>query len=238
MDRLDFSVLDNDWTADEELILLQNLDRYGLGNWEEIAKRVGHSESKCEEHYYQYYVDFPGSTTEPYPDVSRCTERKTLIPLSPSTMAEMLKKAEVRLMTLQHGPTKKKVLHADGSLTQNFDVEYDNDAEAELADLTIGLKDSEFEVMLKDALLEAYNCRLEERRKRKEFVLERDLLDVKKQRTSDSSRNKPEKKLHLQLRVFSRFMAPGKYDELLKDLVQEQKLRKQLRLLWARSHVE
>jgi 2-isopropylmalate synthase len=95
MEKLDFSVLSSDWTAHEELMLLQALDLYGLGNWVEVAMHVGsQSKSKCEEHYYQYYIDFPG--TGPYPDVSRCTERNTLIPLSASTVADMQKTAEAQ----------------------------------------------------------------------------------------------------------------------------------------------
>ena len=113
----------------------------------------------------------------------------------------------------------------------DFDVEYDNDAEAVLADLTIDSKDSEWETKLKTTLLEAYNWRLEERRKRKEFVLKRDLLDLKKQQLSDRRRTPEDKELHQQLRVFSRVMVPDKYDELLMGLVQEQRVRKRIREL-------
>ncbi|TEB20785.1 hypothetical protein C9890_0021 [Perkinsus sp. BL_2016] len=240
MEKLDFSVLSSDWTAHEELMLLQALDLYGLGNWVEVAMHVGsQSKSKCEEHYYQYYIDFPG--TGPYPDVSRCTERNTLIPLSASTVADMQKTAEARHMTPQHQPTKKRDYYADcppgseivGYMPRrgDFDVEYDNDAEAVLADLTIDSKDSEWETKLKTTLLEAYNWRLEERRKRKEFVLKRDLLDLKKQQLSDRRRTPEDKDLHQQLRVFSRVMVPDKYDELLMGLVQEQRIRKRIREL-------
>jgi transcriptional adapter 2-alpha len=240
MEKLDFPVLSSDWTAHEELMLLHALDLYGLGNWVEVAMHVGtQSKSKCEEHYYQYYIDFPG--TGPYPDVSRCTERNTLIPLPASVQAEMHQTAQARHMTPQHQPTKKKDYYADcppgseivGYMPRrgDFDVEYDNDAEAVLADLTIDSKDSEWETKLKTTLLEAYNWRLEERRKRKEFVLKRDLLDLKKQQISDRRRTPEDKELHQQLRVFSRVMAPDKYDELLMGLVQEQRIRKRIKEL-------
>jgi transcriptional adapter 2-alpha len=240
MEKLDFPVLSNDWTAHEELMLLQALDLYGLGNWVEVAMHVGtQSKTKCEEHYYQYYIDFPG--TGPYPDVSRCTERNTLAPLSASMLADMQQTAQARHMTPQHQPAKKKDYYADcppgseivGYMPRrgDFDVEYDNDAEAVLADLAIDSKDSEWESKLKTTLLEAYNWRLEERRKRKEFVLKRDLLDLKKQQISDRRRTPEDKELHQQLRVFSRVMAPDKYDELLMGLVQEQRIRKRIKEL-------
>jgi transcriptional adapter 2-alpha len=240
MEKLDFPVLSSDWTAHEELMLLQALDLYGLGNWVEVAMHVGtQSKTKCEEHYYQFYIDFPG--TGPYPDVSRCAERNTLIPLSASVQAEMHTIAQARHMTPQHQPTKKKDYYADcppgseivGYMPRrgDFDVEYDNDAEAVLADLTIDSKDSDWEIRLKTTLLEAYNWRLEERRKRKEFVLKRDLLDLKKQQISDRRRTPEDKELHQQLRVFSRVMAPDKYDELVMGLVQEQRIRKRIKEL-------
>jgi transcriptional adapter 2-alpha len=62
----------------------------------------------------------------------------------------------------------------------DFDVEYDNDAELLLAEMEFNEDDKDSELEMKYKLLELYNYRLEERIKRKRFVIERGLLDLKK----------------------------------------------------------
>lgn len=64
-------------------------------------------------------------------------------------------------------------------LRGDFDIEYDNDAELLLAEMEFNDDDKESELKMKYKLLEIYNARLDERIKRKKFVIERDLLDLK-----------------------------------------------------------
>ena len=68
-------------------------------------------------------------------------------------------------------------------LRGDFDVEYDNDAELLLAEMEFNGKElilddeTQEEYDLKMKILDIYNARLEERMKRKRFVIERNLLD-------------------------------------------------------------
>jgi transcriptional adapter 2-alpha len=64
-------------------------------------------------------------------------------------------------------------------LRGDFDIEYDNDAELLLAEMEFNDDDKESELKMKYKLLEIYNARLDERIKRKKFVIERGLLDLK-----------------------------------------------------------
>ena len=74
-------------------------------------------------------------------------------------------------------------------------------------------KDSEWEMKYK--LLELYNYRLEERIKRKRFVIERGLLDLKKQNALDKERSKEEKEIFNMMKVFSRFNTPEDHEKLV-----------------------
>ena len=57
-----------DWGADEELLLLEAIEVYGLGNWAEAANYVGSkSRQQCEQHYMACYLE---SRTAPLPDCS------------------------------------------------------------------------------------------------------------------------------------------------------------------------
>jgi transcriptional adapter 2-alpha len=54
-------------------------------------------------------------------------------------------------------------------------------------------------------IFDIYNARLDERIKRKKFVIERNLLDFQKQSMIEKSRTKEEKEIYNLLRPFARF---------------------------------
>lgn len=97
----------------------------------------------------------------------------------------------------------------------DFDVEYDNDAELLLAEMEFNEDDKDSELEMKYKLLELYNYRLEERIKRKRFVIERGLLDLKKQNALDKERSKEEKEIFNMMKVFSRFNTPEDHEKLV-----------------------
>jgi transcriptional adapter 2-alpha len=51
-------IFDEDWGANEELLLLEAIEMYGFGNWSDIAEHVGGNKNKqkCEHHYIQTYL--------------------------------------------------------------------------------------------------------------------------------------------------------------------------------------
>jgi hypothetical protein len=54
-----FPVFDSEayWTFAEELALLQFIEQYGFGNWEEIAKHIPNRNAhECMQQYYAYYI--------------------------------------------------------------------------------------------------------------------------------------------------------------------------------------
>lgn len=58
----------------------------------------------------------------------------------------------------------------------DFDIEFDNDAELLLAEMEFNDDDKQYEIDMKMKVLDIYNLRLDERIKRKQFVIERDLV--------------------------------------------------------------
>lgn len=58
INKLEFSLFTNDWTAEEELLLFEGLERYGFGNWMEISDHIGSGKSKeeVEDHYETVYL--------------------------------------------------------------------------------------------------------------------------------------------------------------------------------------
>ena len=57
--KLSFPLFDSDklWTYKEELLLLQFIEQYGFGNWDEIAKHLpSRTAQECLQHYNSYYI--------------------------------------------------------------------------------------------------------------------------------------------------------------------------------------
>jgi transcriptional adapter 2-alpha len=58
-----FPIFKADWGADEELLLIEGAELYGLGNWADMAEHVGgRTKEECEKHYMETYIwssDYP-----------------------------------------------------------------------------------------------------------------------------------------------------------------------------------
>ena len=57
-DKLNYPILVEDWTAKDELQLIQGIMRCGLGNWKDVADmyvKGGKTADDCEEHFYTFY---------------------------------------------------------------------------------------------------------------------------------------------------------------------------------------
>lgn len=65
--------------------------------------------------------------------------------------------------------------------------------------------DTEEEKAMKFRLIDIYNHKLNERIKRKEFVISRKLLDLREQIRLDKTRTKEEKEIYNMMKVFARF---------------------------------
>jgi Myb-like DNA-binding domain len=57
IDNLNFPLLMKEWSAKEELQLIQGIMKCGLGNWLEVSGQFVKTKTltECEEHYYTFY---------------------------------------------------------------------------------------------------------------------------------------------------------------------------------------
>ncbi|GIL78334.1 hypothetical protein Vretifemale_7772 [Volvox reticuliferus] len=106
-----------------------------------------------------------------------------------------------------------------------FDPEYDNDAECVVADMEFNEYDSPADVQLKLQMLMLYNRRLDERERRRAFVLERGLLNTRAAQVLEKKRNTQEKDLYARMRVFARYQSQAAHDELVEGLLLEARMR-------------
>ena len=59
LDRLDFQLFGDNWTAREDIILLDGLYQFGYGNWKAISKHIGTNKGmeETERHFHRVYLD-------------------------------------------------------------------------------------------------------------------------------------------------------------------------------------
>jgi transcriptional adapter 2-alpha len=88
--------------------------------------------------------------------------------------------------------------------------------------------DTETDRELKLRMLHIYLSRLDERKRRKDFILERGLLNLKRQQSLDRKRTKEERELYQRSRVFMRYQTMEEHEALVAGLNAERKLRQRI----------
>jgi len=315
----------SDWTAAEELALLDGVLKHGLGNWRDVAAAVGtKSERRCEEHYLDDYLGRhgrilpertlaktlvpadPNAPLPPPPPVGRARSASSsssssasassesatadgavAAPAEETVATEALLPPDEQLPTararheaaaassaaalaasdapgrIPWGPERdplpgaacprealrdlprativqvnERISQLPGArlggflpLRGDFDVEHENDAELLLADMEFRPTDPPAERALKLDVAKVYNAKLDERERRKRFVVERGLVDYAARAAEDRKRPRDERDLLARLRVFARFQTPEEHEALVKGCVEAKRLRKRIALL-------
>lgn len=313
MDNLSFPLICPDWNADDEILLLEGIEMYGMGNWAEVAEHVGtKSKEQCIDHYTNKYKNSPYF---PLPDMSHVVgkNRKELLamakghsedkkgfpmmgelnlkeesPFSPSRVkveeshkggsssrllsslnaevesgvrssssssaATAANKKASNMAQVKDGPGVVKVEdhQADRSFggkrphssvsegpslvelsgynhkRQEFDPEYDNDAEQLLAEMEFKDTDTEDERELKLRVLRIYAKRLDERKRRKDFILERNLLYPNH---FEKDLSPEERAICRRYDVFMRFHSKEEHEDLLQTVISEHRTLKRIQEL-------
>ena len=255
VDDLSFPLFTLDWGADEDQLLLEAIEMYGLGNWSEVAEHVGaKTKAQCHKHYFDVYVHSP---TAPLPDMSKVLG-KAYERVSEEDEKDSKPKKPKNASNKNDGPDDDKnedderdppattalasfarpgderhsgnvpELTGYNVKRDEFDPEYDIDAELPLAEMEFRDTDTDLDKQLKLRMLEVYNKRLAERRARKAFVVDRGLLNVKKQQALERRRTSQEKEIHASVRVFARFLEPNEYEIMLEGLAAESRIRNRI----------
>ncbi|KAJ0081737.1 hypothetical protein Patl1_09674 [Pistacia atlantica] len=109
-----------------------------------------------------------------------------------------------------------------------FDPEYDNDAEQLLAEMEFKDTDTEEERELKLRVLRIYSKRLDERKRRKDFILERNLLYPN---PFEKDLSPEERAICRRYDVFMRFHSKEEHEELLQTVIAEHRTLKRIQEL-------
>ena len=237
-------IFTDDWGADEELLLLEGAETYGLGSWAEIADHIGGCRTKDEvrDHYIHTYVDSPRF---PLPEHASPADR-SLINDIPREEFQARKKRRIEerkeaAKNAQPAPPKQKPTASVPSCHEvqgympgrlEFETEYYNEAEEAVQHMQFepgeGLKDPtepDPELELKMTIMGIYNERLTARVERKKIIFEHQLLEYKRNQAEDKKRSKEERDLLARAKPFARMMCHDDFTEFTKGLQYELNLR-------------
>lgn len=111
---------------------------------------------------------------------------------------------------------------------QDFDVEHDNDAEHLIADMEFAAEDSAADKDLKVEVIKIFNSKLDEREKRKKFILERKLMNYRENQEEFQKLPADERHLIHRMRLFERFHSTEKHKTFVDNILKAKRLRKEI----------
>lgn len=234
-----------DWGADEELLLLEGSERYGLGSWADVAEHIGGYREKDEvrDHYIDTYIH---SSLFPLPELADPADTALFerIPKD-EFQARKKRRIEERKEPAKSAPPATPKQKPTASVPAchevqgfmpgrlEFETEFANDAEEAVQHMSFepgdgldpvtGVMDEE--TTLKMTVFDIYNSRLKARTDRKKIIFEHNLLEYKKNQLLDKKRTKEEKDLMHKGKPFGRMMVHEDFEALNRDLLLEHNLR-------------
>ncbi|KOS20450.1 Transcriptional adapter 2 [Escovopsis weberi] len=240
-----FPIFDREWGADEELLLLEGAEIYGLGSWADIADHIGGFREKDEvrDHYLETFVD---SSSFPLPE--RCSphdcELANEVPRE-EFQARKKRRIEERREAAKNAPALQPKTKPTASVPScheiqgympgrlEFETEYANEAEEAVQLMQFEPGDGlnprtgelEPEMELKLTVMEIYNCRLTQRVERKKVIFEHNLLDYRENTKLEKKRTKEEKDLYQRAKPFGRIMNHRDFEDFTTGLQDELNLR-------------
>lgn len=114
---------------------------------------------------------------------------------------------------------------------QEFEPEYDNEAEMIVADMEFRDDDTEEDIQEKVRVIDIYNTRLTERERRRRFVMDRKLINIRKQQNLDRRRNPAEREMYARLKAVTRYLPQQEFEVLSEGVVTETRLRTRIQEL-------
>jgi transcriptional adapter 2-alpha len=217
---LDFSLIENTWTASEELTLLDSIAECGLGNWSDIACRIRtKSAEECETHYLDNYINYP---QQPLQIILQHTTPEIhnfyrMIPYEPADDPPRPKDDPSQAIDVaQYMPCRG-----------DFNVEYDNFAECDIKDVEFDCEDMNDEE-LKVAAVDIYLSRVKERCFRKRIIKDHGLINVHKTELTERSLSKVEKDLRDKLKPFAKLRTAEQHEQFIQGLLLEDSLKQEI----------
>lgn len=219
------------WTAGEDIEFLEKVTRYGLGNWEKIAEIMEKTPKEVEDHFKLYLEGNIGQatwSTAQVPTIKDHTD--TELDIQNSTNTKKSKSCNLSsddCLAVGYMP-----------LRNEFEEEYDDNAEALLCHLSENEEDDDLDKALKCAKIQIYNKRLRKRIECKRVVEEYDLVSeflkeedkLQNSKTTRSSSGDASE-MRIKMRPFCRFHSSLSHQQLISNIHRHRRVKARIKEL-------
>ncbi|KYN40632.1 Transcriptional adapter 2-alpha [Trachymyrmex septentrionalis] len=210
----------SNWTAKQELELLRVLQQCGFGNWIDVGRRMHRkSATECKMHYLQHYID-----NQTLPNLPKIEENKTsLFGCEPIPYMHKLQDLE-EPPRFASNTSNSRLLAGYNAARSDFEVNFDNHAESLISELEFndfqpGDDTYELGQALQAAMVQAYNNRLKERKRRHRIIRQHGLIALRKVISSiQRYENTITRPLAERLLIFMQLVDGIKFDFLMEGL--------------------
>jgi len=242
-----FPFISEDWGTDEEILFYEGLEKYGLGNWTEISEYVStKSKFQCQKHFEEHFKHVPNWPT---PDLKILTSRRNIKSLNSEYTAPP---SVSHSKTVVNNQDKEKDKEKDKQKVENqaarpelcgymperdeFETEWENNNEVKVEDVVLEPTDTPRERELKIKIMEIYNFKLDLRRKRKKFVIDRKFHDIRYQDKLTKTQSKQERDYYYKYKHYLQVLSEDEFEIFLKNISQEENLKEKINKLqkWRR----
>ena len=254
-------IFTDDWTFGDEIKLIGALLHLGIGNWEDISKILGKGKFECRSHYHAFYYkrynDYLPNLNN-LNNKNEVNERKKNKSIENQIIQNIGNKIGFipynndnnqinRSINISRNNSKSEHIN-NSTINQNacntlgfwpkrheFDVEYKNDAEIELMEVDYKEKEGSKEQKelneIYDKILNDYNNILQKREERKNFVLENNLYDVKKQFINEKKLEKEDREIYQSLKQSLKYLTNEQFKEYFDGIILEKNLKTRINQL-------
>eukprot|EP00112_Aurelia_sp_Birch-Aquarium-sp1_P024825 Seg800.8 transcript_id=Seg800.8/GoldUCD/mRNA.D3Y31 product="Transcriptional adapter 2-beta" protein_id=Seg800.8/GoldUCD/D3Y31 len=225
VDNGTFPILIEDWTAEEEMLLLDGIEQHGYGNWDDIADHIG---TKTPEETKQHYDDIFLSKN-----------------MGKVTLSQGLN--DIGDLTLDNGELAQCLINPPDPLDlpvaeqqelgympyrDDFEREYENDAEHLIRALSCNRDDDEMETSLKISHVDMYWRILKERVRRKTIARNYGLITSKhKLIASRRKLSKDDRDFKDKIRVFAQLISSADWEEFINNRIREKEVKSRIKEL-------
>lgn len=110
----------------------------------------------------------------------------------------------------------------------DFDMEWQNEAEKTIAEMEFSSDDTKADQDLKLDVIRIFNNKLDEREKRKQFIIDHKLLNYRENQENMWKREPDERHLIQRMRLFARFHSYEEHEAFVNKVLEAKRLRKEI----------
>lgn len=215
------------WSAFEEEALLDAVEQFSIGNWEDVSDHLKtKTAEECRDHFNTYFINgnigkatFPSESSKKVSDHT-ASDKELSTPVVVSELS-IQEQQELGYMPLR----------------DDFENEYDDDAESLVSCLSWDYEDEDIDIAFKLLQVDLYRQRIKERERRKKFAKDFSIIQnattngSKKSQADKKKQSKDEKDLRERMRIFGRFNRPSEYEHIFHNLQREKRMKSRIKEL-------